>query len=54
MTSAMKSWQRVSVDLLVENNVMPMEVHDDRYGSVKSWPSEAWKAVHDVNLAKLF
>lgn len=37
-----------------ENNVTPMEVHDDRYGSVKSWPSEAWKAVHDVNLAKLF
>lgn len=37
-----------------ENNVTPMEVHDDRYGSVKSWPAEAWKAVHDVNLAKLF
>lgn len=38
----------------IENNVTPMEVHDDRYGSVKSWPAEAWKAVHDVNLAKLF
>ncbi|WP_368924702.1 ORF6N domain-containing protein [Providencia sp. 1709051003] len=38
----------------LENNVTPMEVHDDRYGSVKSWPAEAWKAVHDVNLAKLF
>ncbi|MBG5894828.1 ORF6N domain-containing protein [Providencia rettgeri] len=38
----------------LENNVAPMEVHDDRYGSVKSWPAEAWKAVHDVNLAKLF
>ncbi len=37
-----------------ENNVTPMEVHDDRYGSVKSWPAEAWKAVHDVELAKLF
>nr|ELR5038659.1 ORF6N domain-containing protein [Providencia stuartii]ELR5082919.1 ORF6N domain-containing protein [Providencia stuartii] len=37
-----------------ENNITPMEVHDDRYGSVKSWPAEAWKAVHDVNLAKLF
>ncbi|HHR5867634.1 ORF6N domain-containing protein [Providencia alcalifaciens] len=38
----------------LENNVIPMEVHDDRYGSVKSWPAEAWKAVHDVELAKLF
>ncbi|MEY0334895.1 ORF6N domain-containing protein [Providencia rettgeri] len=37
-----------------ENDATPMEVHDDRYGSVKSWPAEAWKAVHDVNLAKLF
>ncbi|MDH2398170.1 ORF6N domain-containing protein [Providencia rettgeri] len=37
-----------------ENNITPMEVHDDRYGSVKSWPAEAWKAVHDVELAKLF
>lgn len=37
-----------------ENNVTPMEVHDDRYGSVKSWPAEAWKAVYDVELAKLF
>ncbi|HEP0307175.1 TPA: ORF6N domain-containing protein [Providencia rettgeri] len=38
----------------LENNATPMEVHDDRYGSVKSWPAEAWKAVHDVELAKLF
>ncbi|MEX6158874.1 hypothetical protein [Providencia manganoxydans] len=38
----------------LENNVTPMEVHDDRYGSVKSWPAEAWKAVHGVELAKLF
>nr|ELR5112601.1 ORF6N domain-containing protein [Providencia stuartii] len=37
-----------------ENNITPMEVHDDRYGSVKSWPAEAWKAVHGVELAKLF
>ncbi|CAK8740311.1 hypothetical protein SODG_003754 [Sodalis praecaptivus] len=31
-----------------------IRVPDARYGSVKSWPAEAWMAVHSVNLHELF
>lgn len=37
-----------------ENGVKPHEVDDPRFGSVKSWPREAWLAVHGVDLRKLF
>ncbi|MEY0486396.1 hypothetical protein AB7459_14720 [Providencia rettgeri] len=29
-------------------------VPDPRFGSVKSWPAEAWLEIHDVDLKKLF
>lgn len=34
--------------------VSPVEVVDERYGSVKAWPAGAWLDVHDVNLRFLF
>ncbi|MFB5077465.1 Rha family transcriptional regulator [Raoultella sp. C349492] len=37
-----------------ENGVVPHKVDDPRFGSVKSWPREAWLAVHGVDLRKLF
>lgn len=37
-----------------ENGMVPREVEDKRYGSVKSWPREAWLAVYGVDLRKLF
>lgn len=37
-----------------ENGVEPKEVEDKRFGSVKSWPREAWLAVYGIDLRKLF
>lgn len=37
-----------------ENGVDPHEVDDPRFGSVKSWPREAWLAAYGVDLRKLF
>ncbi|EPT4464571.1 ORF6N domain-containing protein [Klebsiella aerogenes] len=37
-----------------ENGVEPHEVDDPRFGTVKSWPRDAWLAVHGVDLRKLF
>ncbi|RNT29705.1 ORF6N domain-containing protein [Klebsiella aerogenes] len=37
-----------------ENGVEPHEVDDPRFGTVKSWPRDAWLAVHGVDLCKLF
>lgn len=34
--------------------VSPVEVVDERYGSVKAWPAGAWLDVHDINLRSLF
>ena len=36
------------------NGMEPKDVPDATYGSVKSWPAEAWKAVNNVVLNKLF
>lgn len=38
----------------VENDREPHEVDDPRFGSVKSWPKEAWLAVYGVDIRKLF
>lgn len=38
----------------VENDKEPHEVDDPRFGSVKSWPREAWLAVYGVDISKLF
>ncbi|EKY1941884.1 ORF6N domain-containing protein [Cronobacter turicensis] len=38
----------------IENDMQPHEVEDPRFGSVKSWPREAWLAVYSVDLQKLF
>lgn len=37
-----------------DNGVEPKEVEDKRFGTVKSWPREAWLAVYGVDLRKLF
>lgn len=36
------------------NGFTPKDVPDETYGTVKSWPSEAWKAVNELDLKKLF
>ncbi|ELH4237939.1 TPA: ORF6N domain-containing protein [Serratia marcescens] len=37
-----------------ENDAVPHSVEDPRFGTVKSWPREAWMAVYGVDLRKLF
>jgi len=37
-----------------DNGFIPKEVEDKRFGTVKSWPREAWMAVYGVDLRKLF
>lgn len=37
-----------------ENDAMPHDVEDQRFGSVKSWPRAAWLAVYGVDLRKIF
>ncbi|MDF2407532.1 ORF6N domain-containing protein [Morganella morganii] len=37
-----------------DNGAEVLSVPDERYGKANSYPAEAWKAVHNVNLAKLF
>ncbi|EAW2470256.1 ORF6N domain-containing protein [Salmonella enterica subsp. enterica] len=36
-----------------ENGMHPRDVPDERYGSVNSWPAEAWLAVYGTDLKKL-
>lgn len=37
-----------------EHGLIPHEVEDKRFGTVKSWPRDAWLAVYGVELRKLF
>lgn len=36
------------------NGMSPKDVPDETYGTVKSWPAEAWMAVFAVDLRKVF
>ena len=36
------------------HGVKPQKVHDDRYGKVNTYPSQAWMDVYSVNLSALF
>jgi hypothetical protein len=36
------------------NGVIPAEVVDERYGSVKAWPAGAWLFAFGIDLAELF
>lgn len=36
-----------------DNGVEARDVPDERYGSVKAWPAEAWLAVYGIDLKKL-
>ncbi len=36
------------------HGVKPQKVHDDRYGKVNTYPSQAWLDVYNVNLSALF
>lgn len=38
----------------LENGLEPHEVPDNQFGFVKSWPREAWLAVHGVDLTALY
>lgn len=37
-----------------ENDAVPLEVEDKRFGMVKSWPRDAWLAVYGLDLRKIF
>jgi hypothetical protein len=37
----------------IENKTEPHLVHDDRYGTVKSWPAGAWLSAYGIDLSKL-
>lgn len=37
-----------------KHNAKPVDVVDERYGTVKAWPAGAWLSEFDVNLAALF
>lgn len=37
-----------------DNGAEVLSVPDERYGKANSYPAAAWKAVHNVNIAKLF
>ncbi|WNN42777.1 Rha family transcriptional regulator [Winslowiella toletana] len=37
-----------------ENGSEPRDVEDKRFGTVKSWPRDAWLAVYGVDLKKIF
>jgi len=37
-----------------ENDVVPQKVADPQYGVLKSWPAEAWLAVHGLSLKALY
>lgn len=36
------------------NGFSPRDVPDETYGTVKSWPAEAWMAVNNIDLRKVF
>ncbi|WP_275389694.1 ORF6N domain-containing protein [Xenorhabdus bovienii] len=36
-----------------ENNIEPHTAPDERFGTVRSWPAEAWLAVYDIDLSEL-
>lgn len=36
------------------NGMVPKDVPDETYGTVKSWPAEAWKAVNGIDLKRIF
>lgn len=36
------------------NGMEPKIVPDETYGTVKSWPAEAWKAVNQIDLKRMF
>ncbi|MEN3930694.1 BRO family protein [Microvirga sp. W0021] len=36
------------------NNIAVNNVLDPRWGTVKAWPAQAWKEVHDVDLSMIF
>lgn len=43
----MKKW-------CMANGKSPKDVPDETYGTVKSWPAEAWKAVNGIDLKRIF
>lgn len=45
--SPLKKW-------CASNGMSPKDVPDETYGTVKSWPAEAWMAVFAVDLRKVF
>ena len=53
MTGKTYTWQPLN-KWCKAHGVKPQKVHDDRYGKVNTYPSQAWMDVYSVNLSALF
>ncbi|MBE8596877.1 Rha family transcriptional regulator [Xenorhabdus sp. BG5] len=52
LTGKKYSWRPLKKWCL-ENNTEPHLVHDERFGTVKSWPAEAWLSAYRIDLSRL-
>ena len=53
LTSNTYTWQPLN-KWCKAHGVKPQKVHDERYGKVNTYPSQAWKDVYNVDLSALF
>ncbi|MFC2993932.1 Rha family transcriptional regulator [Acinetobacter sichuanensis] len=53
LTGQTYTWQPLN-KWCKSHGVKPQKVHDDRYGKVNTYPSQAWLDVYNVNLSTLF
>lgn len=53
LTGQTYTWQPLN-KWCKSHGVKPQKVHDDRYGKVNTYPSQAWLDVYNVNLSALF
>lgn len=53
MTGKTYTWQPLN-KWCKAHGVKPQKVHDDRYGKVNTYPSQAWNDVYSVDLSVLF
>lgn len=53
LTGQTYTWQPLN-KWCKSHGVKPQKVHDDRYGKVNTYPSQAWLDVYNINLSALF
>lgn len=53
LTNQVYTWQPLN-KWCKAHGVKPSKVHDERYGKVNTYPSQAWKEVYNVDLSVLF